>query len=124
MIRDRAEIIDVGGQSTRPGSEELSAEEELERVIGIIESLHHNFPDTILSIDTFYSSVAREAVAAGASMVNDISGGSADANMLVAVGRLNVPYVCMHMKGKPATMQMHAQYENIGLETWIISSRS
>ncbi len=116
MINDGAQIIDLGGQSTRPGSTELSAEEELDRVIGIIQSVHYNFPETIISIDTFYSDVARESVMAGASMVNDISAGVRDANMLSTVANLNVPYICMHMKGTPATMQQHTEYENIALE--------
>jgi len=116
MIQEGADIIDVGGQSTRPGSEELSAADELERVIGIIESLHFNFPKSIISIDTFYSIVARRAVEAGASIVNDISSGNRDSDMLSTVGSLGVPYISMHMKGTPATMQQHAQYENIGLE--------
>jgi len=117
MIKEGASIIDVGGQSTRPGSQQLSAEAELERVIGIIESIHFNFPDTVISIDTFHAKVAIDAVAAGASMVNDISAGGLDLNMISTVSSLNVPYVCMHMKGTPATMQQHAQYENIALET-------
>ena len=117
MIKEGASIIDVGGQSTRPGSQQLSAEAELERVIGIIESIHFNFPDTVISIDTFHAKVAKDAVAAGASMVNDISAGGLDLNMISTVSSLNVPYVCMHMKGTPATMQQHAQYENIALET-------
>ncbi len=116
MVSEGVDIIDVGGQSTRPGSNELSAEEELERVIGIIQSIHFNFPDTIISIDTFYSNVAREAVLAGAAIVNDVSAGSRDANMLPVVGSLTVPYVCMHMKGTPATMQQYARYENIARE--------
>ena len=117
MIKEGVSIIDVGGQSTRPGSQQLSAEAELERVIGIIESIHFNFPDTVISIDTFHAKVAIDAVAAGASMVNDISAGGLDLNMISTVSSLNVPYVCMHMKGTPATMQQHAQYENIALET-------
>jgi len=117
MIKEGASIIDVGGQSTRPGSQQLSAEAELERVIGIIESIHFNFPDTVISVDTFHAKVAIDAVAAGASMVNDISAGGLDLNMISTVSSLNVPYVCMHMKGTPATMQQHAQYENIALET-------
>jgi len=117
MIKEGVSIIDVGGQSTRPGSQQLSAEAELERVIGIIESIHFNFPDTVISIDTFHAKVAIDAVAAGAAMVNDISAGGLDLNMISTVSSLNVPYVCMHMKGTPATMQQHAQYENIALET-------
>jgi len=116
MTRDGADILDVGGQSTRPGAAELSAEEELDRVLGVVESLHFNLPRTIISIDTFYSTVARAAALAGASIVNDISGGSRDANMLSVAGSLGVPYICMHMKGTPDTMQQHTQYENLGLE--------
>ena len=115
MIREGADIIDIGGQSTRPGSEQLTAEEELKRVIGLVESLAFNFPQAIFSIDTFHSRVAKETIAAGASMVNDISGGM-DPDMLSAVGALMVPYVCMHIRGTPATMHQHTQYENISLE--------
>ena len=116
MRVDGVDIIDVGGQSTRPGSMEISAEEESERVVRVIKLLHKHFPELILSIDTFYSTVALAAIHAGAAMVNDISGGQRDPNMLSVVGTLNVPYVCMHIKGMPATMQQHAEYENIGLE--------
>lgn len=116
MHKDGADMIDLGGQSTRPGSVELSAEEEAERILPVIEIVHHQFPELILSIDTFYSKVALAAVEAGATVVNDISGGQRDPSMLTTVGKLEVPYICMHIKGTPATMQMHAQYENIGLE--------
>src|SRR6516162_6490857 len=102
MIKDGVDVVDVGGQSTRPGSMELSAEEEAERVVHIIESLRAHFPDLILSVDTFYSAVALAAVNVGARMVNDISGGQRDANMLSVVGKLDVPYICMHIKGTPA----------------------
>ena len=116
MVKEGAAIIDIGAQSTRPGSEQLNAEREMERMIGVIGSIHKNFPDTIISIDTFHSAVAFNAVDAGASIVNDISGGSMDPNMLSTVAKLNVPYVCMHIKGTPATMQQHAKYKNITLE--------
>src|SRR5438046_2802030 len=111
MMTEGADIIDLGGQSTRPGSVELSAQDEMDRVIKIVESVHGHFPQQILSIDTFYSGVAKAAVSAGASMVNDISAGSRDPDMLGIVGKLNIPYVCMHMKGSPTTMQQHAQYD-------------
>jgi dihydropteroate synthase len=116
MISEGADIIDVGGQSTRPGSIEISAEEESDRVLAIIGHLQSRFPQLIISVDTYFSKVALEAVAEGASMVNDISGGGRDANMMTTIGKLNVPYVCMHMKGTPETMQQHAQYENMELE--------
>jgi len=116
MITDGATIIDVGAQSTRPESELLSMNEELDRIMPSIEALHHSFPDLLISVDTFYSKVARETVHAGASIVNDISGGMMDENMLSVVGGLNVPYICMHMKGTPQTMNSLAKYEDIVVE--------
>lgn len=113
MIREGADILDIGGQSTRPKAEGIGEEEELRRVISAIQLLHRKWPHLPLSVDTWYSRVAREAVAAGASMVNDISGGMLDPEMLATVGRLNVPYVCMHMKGTPATMNGEAVYEDV-----------
>jgi dihydropteroate synthase len=116
MIADGATFLDIGGQSTRPGSADIGTEEELNRVIPAIKTVHEHFPEIIISIDTYRSEVAKEAVAAGASIINDISGGSLDENMLATVGKLNVPYVCMHMKGTPQNMQQHAQYENVTRE--------
>ncbi len=113
MITDGAAILDIGGQSTRPGSERISIEEELKRVLPVIELLHNNFPSVILSIDTYSSEVAKAAVAAGASIVNDISGGDMDKAMLPAVAAMHVPYICMHMKGTPATMQKDPHYDNV-----------
>lgn len=113
MLKAGAAILDLGGQSTRPNATAVGVEEELQRVITAIESLHFNFPEAIISIDTYYSKVAAAAVAAGASIVNDISGGSIDAEMLATVGALQVPYVCTHMRGTPATMQQHTQYDNL-----------
>ncbi|MFM2363843.1 MAG: dihydropteroate synthase [Bacteroidota bacterium] len=116
MIADGATIIDVGGQSTRPNSQLLAAYEETERVIPAIIALAKAYPTVFISIDTFYASTAAAAVAAGASLVNDVSGGSMDAAMLSTVARLNVPYVCMHTKGNPQNMQAMAQYKNITVE--------
>jgi dihydropteroate synthase len=113
MISEGAEILDIGGQSTRPGSRQLSAAEESARVLAPLENLHRHFPETYLSVDTFYASVAIEAVAAGASIINDISAGSMDEAMLPAVKTLNVPYVLMHMKGTPADMQLQPQYDDV-----------
>ena len=113
MIQDGVTILDIGGQSTRPGSEMISVDEELKRVIPIIESVYQKFPETIISIDTFQSSVAMEAVEAGALMVNDISGGNLDTAMFATVATLDVPYVCMHMKGTPQNMQTQTQYEDL-----------
>jgi dihydropteroate synthase len=116
MIAEEVDIIDIGGQSTRPGSKSISAEEELERVIEGIEALHRNFPNLIISIDTYNSSVAKQAVRHGASIVNDISAGTIDKEMLPNVAQLNVPYVLMHMKGTPETMQREANYDNVTRE--------
>lgn len=113
MTADGAAILDIGGQSTRPGSEVISAEEELARVIPAIESIHKIFPETIISVDTFYAKVAKEAVRAGASIINDISAGTLDEQLIDTVASLNVPYVLMHMQGTPQTMQNHPHYENI-----------
>jgi dihydropteroate synthase len=116
MIKQGAAIIDIGGQSTRPGSEDVSAKEELSRVVPAIEAVSKNFPETFISIDTYYSEVAKDAVNAGACIVNDISSGMLDDQMLQIVASLRVPYIAMHMKGTPRTMQQLAQYENVTLE--------
>ncbi len=113
MLTDGATIIDIGGQSTRPGSELISVDDELKRVIPIIESIHKKFPDALISIDTFQSEVAKQAIDAGALIVNDISGGSLDNEMFTTVAKLNVPYICMHMKGTPQNMQSHSIYEDV-----------
>jgi dihydropteroate synthase len=116
MLKAGANILDIGGQSTRPNSTTISAEEEMDRVIGAVESLHFNFPEAIISIDTYYSQVAAAAVAAGASIVNDISAGTVDPDIITTTGALKVPYVCTHIKGTPATMQQHANYGNVTRE--------
>jgi dihydropteroate synthase len=116
MIQDGADIIDIGGQSTRPGSTPVGAEEELQRVIGNTEAIHQRFPEAFISVDTYYSVVAKEAVAAGASLINDISAGSMDELMIPVAASLHVPYILMHMKGTPQTMQQGAKYENVTRE--------
>ncbi len=116
MLNDGADILDIGGQSTRPGSEQVSPEEELKRVIAGIDAIHKKFPAAIISIDTYYSLVAKEAVAAGASIVNDISGGSMDELLIPLVASLHIPYVLMHIKGTPQTMQQSPQYEDVTRE--------
>ena len=116
MIKDGATILDIGGQSTRPGSEKISPEDELQRVIAPIEAIHKNFPEVFISTDTYYSKVAMEAVAVGACIVNDISAGSIDMNMIGTVAALQVPYVLMHMQGTPQTMQQQPKYENVTKE--------
>lgn len=116
MLTEGASFLDIGGQSTRPGNEQVSIEVELTRLIAAVEALHVNFPEAVISVDTYYSRVAREAVAAGAGLINDISGGSVDQDLMETVGVLNVPYVCMHMKGTPETMHLHPAYENVSRE--------
>jgi dihydropteroate synthase len=116
MIVDGASILDIGGQSTKPGSKRIDADEELNRVIPIIKVIRKNFPETIISIDTYYSKVATQAVESGADIVNDISAGNFDEEIIPTVGKLKVPYVCMHMQGTPETMQLNPTYNNITLE--------
>lgn len=118
MVRDGATILDIGGQSTRPNSKRISEEEEAGRVIPAIEKIQQNFPEQLLSIDTFYASVAKAAVAAGASLVNDVSAGSLDRAMIPAVALLKVPYILMHMQGNPQTMQKSPQYNNVTLDVF------
>jgi dihydropteroate synthase len=113
LITQGAHWLDIGGQSTRPGAELIGEEEELRRVVGGIGLLHRRWPAIPLSVDTWYARVAREAVAAGASIVNDISGGRLDPEMLPTVAALRVPYICMHSKGTPATMNREAHYEDV-----------
>lgn len=118
MITDGATILDIGGQSTRPSSEQIPAEEELERVLPAIEAVHKKFPDQIISIDTFYSKVAKEAINAGASIVNDVSAGTIDPDLLSTVAELSVPYILMHMLGKPKDMQLKPEYKNVTLDVF------
>lgn len=116
MINEGADIIDVGGQSTRPGSERISQDEELKRVLPAIEIILKRFPDAIISVDTYQSPIAEACVKAGASVINDISAGSFDKDMIPVVAQLGVPYICMHMKGTPAHMQAEPVYENVTTE--------
>ena len=113
MINEGATILDIGGQSTKPGSIEISSEKEMDRVIPVIKMIHEHFPQTILSVDTYQSAVAIKAIEAGASIVNDVSGGEADKKMINTVAALRVPYICMHMKGTAANMQSFATYEDV-----------
>ena len=113
MISDGTAILDIGGQSTKPGSERISAQQETDRILPVIESIHAAFPQTILSVDTYQSAVAKVAVDAGASIVNDISAGNMDEDMLTTVAALQVPYICMHMQGTPATMQKNPVYTDV-----------
>lgn len=116
MLQDGATILDIGGQSTRPGSTQVGEHEEMERVIPAIETIGLHFPQALISVDTYRAAVAQKAVDAGASIVNDVSGGSIDQQMIPVVAELDVPYICMHMKGTPDNMQQHAEYEDVTRE--------
>ncbi len=116
MLDEGAAILDIGGQSTRPGSEHVGADEEIKRVVPAIAAIVQQFPKAIISIDTYHATVAKAAVEAGAAMVNDVSGGMMDADMLATVAALKVPYVCMHMLGTPATMQHSPVYKDVTKE--------
>jgi dihydropteroate synthase len=104
FLEEGAHLLDVGGVSTRPGSEPVSEEEELRRVIPVIAAIHQRFPEAILSVDTFRSNVAKQAVEAGASIINDISGGRWDEHMLTTIANCKVPYVLMHSSGTTETL--------------------
>jgi len=116
MLKDGATILDIGGQSSRPGSEKVNSDEELKRVIAPIKAISKKFPDAFISVDTYYSKVAVAAVEAGATIVNDISAGHIDLAMIETVAALKVPYVLMHMQGTPQTMQQQPEYENVTKE--------
>ncbi len=113
MINEGADIIDIGGQSTRPESKRISFEDEIQRVIPVIEMIVKKTEKVLLSIDTYHAAVAKKAIEAGASIVNDISAGEMDKNMIETVASLNVPYICMHIKGVPETMHLNIHYENL-----------
>jgi dihydropteroate synthase len=114
MLMDGADILDVGGYSTRPGAPDISVEEECSRVLGAIKIISSEFPEAIISVDTFRASVAKSAVEeCGAHIINDISGGEADPEMFDVVRHLNVPYILMHMQGNPQTMQADPVYNDV-----------
>jgi dihydropteroate synthase len=114
MIAEGATIIDIGGQSTKPNANVVSVQEEMDRVIPVIEAIHKIHPTAIISVDTFNSAVAQAAVHTGASMVNDVSCGEMDPAMIPTVASMqNVPYIGMHMRGTAATMQGLTNYENV-----------
>jgi dihydropteroate synthase len=124
MLSQGADILDVGGQSSRPGSGEGEILEERRRVIPVVEAVHREFPEALISVDTWRAPIAAEAVSFGASMVNDIGAGLLDAAMLRTVAGLGVPYVAMHMQGRPATMQHAPLYTDVAAEvTRFLSER-
>lgn len=115
MLQEGATFLDIGGYSSRPSAKKVTEEEELQRVLPAIEAILKRFPDAIISIDTYRSKVAKEAVLHGVAMVNDISAGLLDKNMMATVAKLNVPYIMMHMRGTPQTMQApeNTVYKNL-----------
>lgn len=116
MLEQGATILDLGGQSTRPGSEQLGTAAEAARMLPVIKAVHSAFPEALLSVDTYHSEVAKAAVDNGASIINDISGGLFDPAMPAVAASLKVPYVCMHLKGDANTMHSAPHYENVALE--------
>jgi dihydropteroate synthase len=116
MLSEGATFLDVGGYSTRPGAEEILETEEIRRVVEAVESMLKRFPEALISVDTFRSEVAKKAVEAGAAIVNDVSGGTLDAEMYKTVAKLKVPYILMHMRGTPKTMAKLTDYKNVTLE--------
>ncbi|QXP66882.1 dihydropteroate synthase [Polaribacter sp. AHE13PA] len=116
MLLDSATFIDVGAYSSRPGAKHISEEEELQRIVPVINLLVQNFPEIIISVDTFRSKVAQETINAGAAIINDISGGQMDNNMFTTVANLQVPYILMHMLGTPQNMQKNPVYTDVTQE--------
>jgi dihydropteroate synthase len=116
MLNEGATILDIGGASTRPNADVVPVDEELGRVVPVVAAIHKRFPDAWLSVDTFHSKVAAEAVSAGAYMINDVSSARMDVEMLPTVARLKVPYIAMHMQGAPQTMQQDPAYTNVVTE--------
>lgn len=116
MLVEGATFIDVGAYSSRPGAAHISEEEELKRILPVIDLLIKNFPEIIISVDTFRSKIAKETINAGAALVNDISGGTMDKAMFTTVSKLQVPYILMHMLGTPQNMQKNPIYDDVTKE--------
>ena len=113
MICEGAAFLDVGGYSSRPGADHISEDEELKRTLPVIQHILNRFPEVLLSVDTFRSTVAAHCIEAGAAVINDISAGSIDAEMMTVVAKYQVPYIMMHMRGTPQNMQKYAQYNDV-----------
>ncbi len=116
QLLEGAKILDIGGMSTRPGAEMVNEMTELNRIVPAIRAITRAFPEAIVSVDTFRANIARACVDEGAHIVNDVSGGSLDDNMFAKIADLNVPYILMHMKGTPRTMQKLTKYDDVALE--------
>lgn len=113
MLKEGATFIDIGAYSSKPNAELVSEEEELNRIIPVVKTLIKEFPDSLLSIDTFRSTVAQECINNGAALINDISAGSLDEKMMEVIASNNVPYIMMHLRGTPQTMQDQTNYEHL-----------
>ncbi len=116
MLFEGATFIDVGAYSSRPGAKHISEEEELQRILPVIELLTKKFPEVLISVDTFRSGIAQKTIESGATMINDISGGKMDSQMFLTIAKLKVPYILMHMLGTPQNMQQDPQYKDITKE--------
>lgn len=123
MLKEGAAIIDIGAASSRQGAAEISERKELQRLLPVVKLLASTFPETIFSVDTFRSSVAMKAVEAGASIINDITGGNFDKKMFNTVGEMQVPYILMHMQGNPQTMQQKPTYKNVTKEVMLFFAK-
>ena len=123
MLNDGADILDIGGQSTRPGAEQVSTQEEIERVVPAIEAIRAQFPKALISIDTFNAHVAKAAVKAGANIINDVSAGDDDPEMFNTVLQLQVPYIIMHKQGTPQNMQANPTYQDVVQEVVLYLSK-
>jgi len=113
LLQEGADILDIGAYSSRPSATHVSEQEEIDRLLPFIELLKREYPESVISIDTFRSKVAEAAILKGAHIINDISGGSLDNSMFETAGRLQVPYILMHMRGTPETMQSLTSYTNV-----------
>lgn len=118
MLNEGADFLDLGAYSSRPGADDISVQEETDRLLPAVEAIVSQYPDAVLSIDTFRAQVAEAAIKAGGRIINDISGGQLDADMFATVARLQVPYILMHMKGNPKTMQQLAGYDDVFAEVY------
>lgn len=115
-LEEGAQILDIGAQSTRPGAIDVGPETELERLLPAVRTLKEHYPTAIISIDTYYANVAEQTIHAGAAIINDISAGDMDKDMIPTAGRLQAPYIAMHMKGTPADMQQRPSYGDVTQE--------
>lgn len=113
ILSEGGDIIDIGAMSTRPDAQEIPEKEEMSRIVEAVRIIRTRFPEAVISIDTYRSTVAQAAVEAGADMVNDISGGTFDPNMIPSIGKLQVPYCLMHTPAKPSVMQQHTDYQDL-----------